>query len=31
LLRPDQHVAARWINLDAQRLNSALSRALARH
>jgi 3-(3-hydroxy-phenyl)propionate hydroxylase len=31
LLRPDQHVAARWINVDAQRLNSALSRALARH
>jgi 3-(3-hydroxy-phenyl)propionate hydroxylase len=31
LLRPDQHVAARWINLDAQRLNSALGRALARH
>ncbi|MBK6853723.1 MAG: FAD-dependent monooxygenase [Burkholderiales bacterium] len=31
LLRPDQHVVARWINLDAQRLNSALARALARH
>ncbi|MEY2687245.1 MAG: hypothetical protein RL375_1443 [Pseudomonadota bacterium] len=31
LIRPDQHVAARWIHVDAQRLNSALNRALARH
>jgi hypothetical protein len=30
LLRPDQHVAARWINLDAFRLNTALNRVLAR-
>jgi 3-(3-hydroxy-phenyl)propionate hydroxylase len=30
LLRPDQHVAARWIRLDAARLDAALARALAR-
>lgn len=28
LLRPDQHVCARWPQLDAQRLNAALSAAL---
>ena len=27
LLRPDQHVCARWLTLDAQRLNAALSQA----
>ena len=30
LLRPDQHVCARWLWLDAQRLDPALARALAR-
>jgi 3-(3-hydroxy-phenyl)propionate hydroxylase len=30
LLRPDQHVAARWLMLDVYRLDAALSRALAR-
>ena len=29
LLRPDQHVCARWISLDAARLQSALDTALA--
>jgi 3-(3-hydroxy-phenyl)propionate hydroxylase len=29
LVRPDQHVCARWINVDAERLNRALTRALA--
>jgi 3-(3-hydroxy-phenyl)propionate hydroxylase len=29
LLRPDQHVCARWLGLDAQRLHRALRRALA--
>ena len=29
LLRPDQHVCARWLRLDAQRLDAALVRALA--
>jgi 3-(3-hydroxy-phenyl)propionate hydroxylase len=29
LLRPDQHVCARWISLDAARLQSALETALA--
>lgn len=29
LLRPDQHVCARWISLDAARLQSALNNALA--
>jgi 3-(3-hydroxy-phenyl)propionate hydroxylase len=27
LLRPDQHVCARWLTMDAQRLNAALSQA----
>jgi 3-(3-hydroxy-phenyl)propionate hydroxylase len=30
LLRPDQHVAARWMTLDAPRLDDVLKRALAR-
>ncbi|MEY4747846.1 MAG: hypothetical protein RIQ60_60 [Pseudomonadota bacterium] len=30
LLRPDQHVAACWLGLDASRLEAALHRALAR-
>jgi len=29
LLRPDQHVCARWMSLDASRLQSALRTALA--
>jgi 3-(3-hydroxy-phenyl)propionate hydroxylase len=29
LLRPDQHVCARWLTLDSQRLALALERALA--
>ena len=29
LLRPDQHVCARWLQLDAQRLDQALTRVLA--
>lgn len=29
LLRPDQHVCARWLTLDSQRLELALERALA--
>jgi 3-(3-hydroxy-phenyl)propionate hydroxylase len=29
LLRPDQHICARWISLDADRLQSALKTALA--
>ncbi len=28
LFRPDQHVCARWLSLDAQRLESALNRAI---
>jgi 3-(3-hydroxy-phenyl)propionate hydroxylase len=28
LLRPDQHVCARWMRLDARRLDSAIARAL---
>ncbi len=28
LLRPDQHVCARWLSLDAQRLEAALQYAL---
>jgi 3-(3-hydroxy-phenyl)propionate hydroxylase len=28
LLRPDQHVCARWITLDATRLQAALTNAL---
>jgi 3-(3-hydroxy-phenyl)propionate hydroxylase len=27
LLRPDQHICARWLHLDAQGLNSALDQA----
>ena len=27
LLRPDQHVCARWMTLDAHRLNAALTQA----
>ena len=27
LLRPDQHVCARWMTLDAHRLNAALKQA----
>jgi 3-(3-hydroxy-phenyl)propionate hydroxylase len=30
LLRPDQHVAARWRAFDAARLGAALRRATAR-
>ncbi len=30
LLRPDQHVCARWLSLDATRLRAALHRALPR-
>jgi 3-(3-hydroxy-phenyl)propionate hydroxylase len=29
LVRPDQHVCARWVHVDADRLNRALARALA--
>lgn len=29
LLRPDQHVCARWMSLDAERLRAALTNALA--
>jgi 3-(3-hydroxy-phenyl)propionate hydroxylase len=28
LLRPDQHVCARWLTLDAQRLNAALKQVI---
>ena len=28
LLRPDQHVCARWVTLDATRLQAALQHAL---
>jgi 3-(3-hydroxy-phenyl)propionate hydroxylase len=28
LLRPDQHICARWMSLDAGRLQSALNTAL---
>jgi len=28
LLRPDQHICARWLTLDAKRLQAALSHAL---
>jgi 3-(3-hydroxy-phenyl)propionate hydroxylase len=28
LLRPDQHVCARWVTLDATRLQAALATAL---
>jgi 3-(3-hydroxy-phenyl)propionate hydroxylase len=28
LLRPDQHVCARWVTLDATRLQAALNTAL---
>jgi 3-(3-hydroxy-phenyl)propionate hydroxylase len=31
LLRPDQHVCARWLALDAERLNAALDTALPGH
>ena len=30
LLRPDQHVCARWLTLDATRLQSALKTAMPR-
>ena len=30
LLRPDQHVCARWLTLDAQRLQAAFDKALLR-
>jgi 3-(3-hydroxy-phenyl)propionate hydroxylase len=30
LLRPDQHVCARWLTLDARRLKAALGQALPR-
>ena len=30
LLRPDQHVCARWLTLDAHRLQAALDAALLR-
>jgi len=30
LLRPDQHVLARWRSLDGDRLQAAMARALAR-
>ena len=29
LVRPDQHVCARWLGLDAVRLRAALQQALA--
>lgn len=29
LLRPDQHICARWMSLDAERLRAALTNALA--
>jgi 3-(3-hydroxy-phenyl)propionate hydroxylase len=28
LLRPDQHICARWLSLDANRLQAALATAL---
>jgi 3-(3-hydroxy-phenyl)propionate hydroxylase len=28
LLRPDQHICARWLTLDAARLQAALAKAL---
>jgi 3-(3-hydroxy-phenyl)propionate hydroxylase len=31
LLRPDQHVAARWRTLDAAKLQTALARAIGAH
>lgn len=31
LLRPDQHVCARWLTVSAQRLSSALTQAIGRH
>jgi 3-(3-hydroxy-phenyl)propionate hydroxylase len=31
LLRPDQHVAARWRALDAAKLQTALARAIGAH
>jgi 3-(3-hydroxy-phenyl)propionate hydroxylase len=30
LLRPDQHVLARWRSLDSARLQAAMARALGR-
>mgnify|MGYP006146753871 CR=1 FL=1 len=30
LLRPDQHICARWLTLDATRLQAALNNALPR-
>lgn len=29
LIRPDQHVAARWRTFDAQKIKSAIRRAVA--
>ena len=31
LIRPDQHVAARWRALDADKVRAALRRATAQH
>jgi 3-(3-hydroxy-phenyl)propionate hydroxylase len=31
LLRPDQHICARWLTLDATRLQAALTTALPTH
>jgi 3-(3-hydroxy-phenyl)propionate hydroxylase len=31
LIRPDQHVAARWRSLDADKVRAALRRATAQH
>jgi 3-(3-hydroxy-phenyl)propionate hydroxylase len=31
LIRPDQHVAARWRGFDAAKVRAALRRAMAMH